>query len=75
MRATTTCLIAHDRVKYSVDARAAGRAVLVRVYADRIVALFGEEVVADHPRSFRRDPGRLRSPALSAGADAQAGRA
>ena len=55
MRATTTCLIAHDRVKYSVDAKAAGRAVLVRVYADRIVALLGEEVVADHPRSFRRD--------------------
>jgi transposase len=55
MRATRTCLIAHDRVKYSVDAKAAGRAVLVRVYADRIVALLGEEVVADHPRSFRRD--------------------
>ena len=55
MRATTTCLIAHDRNKYSVDAKAAGRAVLVRVYADRIVALLGEEVVADHPRSFRRD--------------------
>jgi transposase len=55
MRATTTCLIAHDRVKYSVDARAAGRAVLARAYADRIVALLGEDVVADHPRSFRRD--------------------
>lgn len=55
MRATTTCLIAHDRNKYSVDAKAAGRAVLVRVYADRIVALLGEEIVADHPRSFKRD--------------------
>jgi hypothetical protein len=30
MRATTTYLITHDRNKYSVDARAAGRAVLVR---------------------------------------------
>ena len=55
MRATSTCLIAHDRNKYSVDARAAGRGVLVRAYADRIVVLSGDEVVADHPRSFRRD--------------------
>ena len=55
MRATTTCLITHDRIKYSIDAKAAGRAVLVRVYADRIVVLLDDEVVADHPRSFRRD--------------------
>lgn len=55
MRATTTCLITHDRNKYSVDARAAGRAVLVRAYADRIVVLLDGETVADHPRSFKRD--------------------
>jgi hypothetical protein len=55
MRATTTCLVTHDRNKYSIDARAAGRGVLVRAYADRIVVLLGEEVVADHPRSFRRE--------------------
>lgn len=55
MRATTTCLIAHDRNRYSVDARAAGRAVLVRAYADRIVALLDDEIVADHPRSFKRE--------------------
>jgi hypothetical protein len=54
MRATT-CLITHDRIKYSIDAKAAGRAVLVRVYADRIVVLLDDEVVADYPRSFRRD--------------------
>jgi transposase len=55
MRATTTCLVTHDRNRYSVDARAAGRAVLVRAYADRIVVLHEGEVVADHRRSFRRD--------------------
>ncbi|MCP5231160.1 MAG: IS21 family transposase, partial [Zoogloeaceae bacterium] len=55
MRATTTCLIVHDRNKYSVDARAAGRPVLVRAYADKIVVLLGDEVVAEHPRSFRRE--------------------
>lgn len=55
MRATTTCLITHDRNRYSVDARAAGRGVLVRAYADRIVVLLADEVVADHPRSFKRE--------------------
>jgi transposase len=55
VRATSTCLIAHDRNKYSVDAAAAGRSVLVRAYAERIVVLLDGEVVADHPRSFRRD--------------------
>jgi transposase len=55
MRATSTCLISHDRNKYSVDARAAGRSVLVRAYAERIVVLHEGEVVADHPRSFRRE--------------------
>ena len=41
--------------RYSVDARAAGRMVLVRSYAERIVVLFDDEMVADHPRRFRRD--------------------
>ena len=38
-----------------VDARAAGRMVLVRSHAERIMVLFNDEVVADHPREFRRD--------------------
>ena len=42
------------RYSYSVDARAAGRMVLVRSHAERIVVLLDEEVVADHPRQFRR---------------------
>ena len=55
MRASTTCLIMADHNRYSVDARAAGRMVLVRSYAERIVVLFDDEMVADHPRQFRRD--------------------
>ena len=55
MRASTTCLIMADHNRYSVDARAAGRMVLVRSHAERIVVLLGDEVVADHPRQFRRD--------------------
>jgi hypothetical protein len=55
VRATTTCLIMADHNRYSVDARAAGRMVLVRSHAERIVVLLGDEVVADHPRNFKRD--------------------
>jgi transposase len=55
VRATITCLIMADHNRYSVDARAAGRMVLVRSHAERIVVLLGDEVVADHPRQFRRD--------------------
>src|SRR6266576_3125429 len=53
--ASTTCLIMADHNRYSVDARAAGRMVLVRSHAERIVVLLGDEVVAEHPRHFRRD--------------------
>jgi hypothetical protein len=55
VRATTTCLISADRNRYSIDARAAGRMVLVRSHAERIVVLLGDEIVADHPRQFRHD--------------------
>jgi hypothetical protein len=55
VRASTTCLIMADHNRYSVDARAAGRMVLVRAHAERIVVLLGDEIVADHLRHFRRD--------------------
>ena len=55
VRATTTCLIMADHNRYSVDARAAGRMVLVRSHAERIVVLLDDLVVADHVRSFKRD--------------------
>jgi len=55
VRASTTCLIMADHNRYSVDARAAGRMVLVRSHAERIVVLFNNDVVGDHPRQFRRD--------------------
>ena len=55
VRATTTCLIMADHNRYSVDARAAGRMVLVRSHAERIIVLLDDAVVADHARSFRRD--------------------
>ena len=55
VRASTTCLITADQNRYSVDARAAGRMVLVRSHAERIVVLCNGEIVAEHPRHFRRE--------------------
>jgi transposase len=54
VRASTTCLIMADHNRYSVDARAAGRMVLVRSHAERIVVLLDDAVVAEHVRQFRR---------------------
>ena len=42
-RATTTCLSMADHNRYSVNARAAGRMVLVRSHAERIVVLCDDE--------------------------------
>jgi len=55
VRASTTCLIMADHNRYSVDARAAGRMVLVRSHAQRIVVLLEGAVVAEHVRQFRRN--------------------
>ncbi len=55
VRASTTCLIMADHNRYSVDARAAGRMVLVRSHAERIVVLLEGAVVAEHIRQFRRN--------------------
>jgi hypothetical protein len=55
VRASTTCLISADRNRYSVDARAAGRMVLVRSHAERIVVLLDGGMVANHQRSFKHE--------------------
>ena len=49
-----TCLVRFDNNQYSVAARAVGRPVDVRAYADRIVIRQDGEIVAEHPRSFGR---------------------
>ena len=49
-----TCLVRFDNNQYSVAARAVGRPVDVRAYADRIAIRQDGEIVADHPRSFGR---------------------
>ena len=49
-----TCLVRYDNNQYSVAARAVGRPVDVRAYADRIVIRQDGAMVAEHPRSFGR---------------------
>ena len=49
-----TCLVRFDNNQCSVAARAVGRPVDVRAYADRIVIRQDGEIVAEHPRSFGR---------------------
>ena len=71
-----TCLVRFDNNQYSVAARAVGRPVDVRAYADRIVIRQDGEIVAEHPRSFKKArPDRLRSVALRADSDEEAQRA
>jgi len=55
VRASTTCLIMADHNRYSVDARAAGRMVLVRSYAERIVFSSTMRWWPTILASFRRD--------------------
>jgi hypothetical protein len=55
VRVSTTSLISYDNNRYSVDASSAGRTVMLRAYADRIVVVDDGTVVAEHRRRFSRD--------------------
>jgi transposase len=50
-----TLLVRFDHNKYSVHAKAAGRAVDIHAYADRIFIRQGGEIVGEHTRRFGRD--------------------
>ncbi len=50
-----TCLVRFDNNKYSVAARAVGRPVEIRAYAERIELRQDGAVVGEHRRSFGRD--------------------
>src|SRR3954465_2473881 len=54
VRATPACLIMADHNRYSAEARAAGRMVLVRSPAERIVVLFDDATRPHRPRRYRR---------------------
>ena len=50
-----TCRVQFDKNKYSVSARAVGRPVEVRAYADRIELCQDGRIVGDHCRCFGRE--------------------
>lgn len=54
VRVSKTSLVNYDSNRYSVDASRAGRAVMLRIYADKIVAVCDGVVIAEHPRLFGR---------------------
>jgi transposase len=51
---STTSLVAYDSNRYSVDVSAVGRTVMLRAYADRIVAVDAGMVIGEHQRQFSR---------------------
>jgi len=50
-----TCLVRFDKNRYSVDARAVGRPVEIRAYADRLECWQDGQIVGRHERAFGRD--------------------
>lgn len=54
VRVSTTSLVAYDNNRYSVDAAAVGRTVMLRAYADRVVIVDEGVVIGEHTRCFGR---------------------
>jgi hypothetical protein len=59
-RVSPTCLVTHERNRYSVPASFANRPISLRVYAGKLVFVAEGKVVAEHEREITRDhgPGR-----------------
>jgi hypothetical protein len=54
VRARTTCLVQYDSNRYSIPAQYAGQHVSLRAYADRIVVVAAQKVIARHKRHFTK---------------------
>lgn len=52
--AGSNCLVRFDNNHYSVPCEHAGKAVSVRIYAERVVVAVNGQAVADHERSFEK---------------------
>ena len=50
-----TCLVRFDKNRYSVEARAVGRPVEIRAYAEQLECWQDGRIVASHERAFTRD--------------------
>ena len=55
VRVRSTCLVQYDSNRYSVPSEHAGHHVSLRAYADRIVVVANNEVIAEHARHFTRN--------------------
>jgi len=55
LRVSSTCLITYDRNRYSVPAQYASKLLALRAYAERLVLIGDQQIVAEHPRRFTRD--------------------
>ncbi|WP_063299351.1 IS21 family transposase [Pseudovibrio sp. WM33] len=54
-RVRSTCLVQYASNRYSVPAHFAGKLVSLRAYADRIVVVAGQEIIAQHTRGFTKN--------------------
>lgn len=54
-KVNSTCLIAYDRNRYSVDCQYVNQQVTVHAYATKIKVFAGAEQIAEHNREFGRD--------------------
>jgi len=55
VRVRSTCLVQYDSNRDSVPSEHAGRHVSLRAYADRIVVVAANEIIAEHKRHFTRN--------------------
>ncbi len=55
VRVRSTCLVQYDSNRYSVPARYAGCHISLRAYADRIVLVADQKVIAEHKRCFTKN--------------------
>jgi transposase len=55
VRVRSTCLVQYDSNRYSVPSEHAGHHVSLRAYADRMVVVANNEVIAEHARYFTRN--------------------
>ena len=53
-RVTSTCLITHERTRYSVPSTYANRPVSLHTYPEKLVVVAEGEVIAEHARVFDR---------------------
>ena len=55
LRVRSTCLVQYDSNRYSVPCDYAGHHVSLRAYADRLVMIANDEIIAEHKRRFTRN--------------------